>query len=196
MGIRLRPYHVRRASRRNADAPSPSLIPPVMPIATAAQHVFPPPSLAPSHQAINRKRLAEKQGARPQFSVLGQCLEHRNRGFALSEFCNRCDKIAEHAVNQEALRVSLGNTIDVTTSYSDDDMNSHGLVPKSPEKQFWGDPVARSSCSDVAVIEAIVSSTSYMHKYENKNKQEPPCKGLCSKTGWTIDQFCVFCHDS
>ena len=168
-------------------------------IATAAQHVFPPPSLAPSHQAINKKRLAEKQGARPQFSVLGQCLEHRNRGFVLSEFCNKCDKIAEHAVNQEALRVSLGNTIDVTTSYSDDDMNSHGLVPKSPEKQFWGDPVARSSCSDVAVIQAPVSntaSTSNMHKYGDKNKQEPPCKGLCSKTGWTIDQFCVFCHDS
>ena len=61
-------------------------------------------------------------------------------------------------------------------------MNTDGLV--SSKNRFWGDPVASSGRSN-------------MRKGDFKDDDKgPPCKGMCSKTGWTIDQFCVYCHDS
>ena len=115
LGIRIRPYHFRRASRSSVhsilDAPSPHSVPPL-------------PSLVPSVPALNRKRLTDKQRSRPASFFPVRCSKHHNRDFVISEFCHKCDQAAIHAS---------------PTSNSDDVMKEDGLV--SPENQFWGDPV-------------------------------------------------------
>ena len=268
-GIKLRPYHCRRASRTKMDEGPPWVpLPPLAPLA-----VLDPPSLAPSVEAINRKRLAEKQGRRPPSSTLVRCQEHRNRGFVIADFCNKCD--------QEAASVSQ--------FAPSESPQADGLV--SPENQFWGDPVVESirsntngniasssqtdhhlpsdnsmidhsfsrcvkrSASDTAVdfsvplvggaancnssffqtglakkprlqvaskdsgrdlssiesleprfpvipvvpVECVVHSNSIAsitNQRGDQNSKGPPCKGRCPKDGWTIDQFCAYCHDA
>jgi hypothetical protein len=46
------------------------------------------------------------------------------------------------------------------------------------------------------VSQGISSSSGGKDKPRDTDKKGPPCKGLCPKEGWSMSQFCVFCHDS
>ena len=65
----------------------------------------------------------------------------------------------------------------------------------SPKNQFWGDPVVDPS-RRTTICRTSDSSTSIMNRRGDEHIKGPPCKGLCPKNGWTIDQFCAHCHDS